>query len=91
MPICGLILTLNPSERLAKGGILELSADQRFTLGEPVNPYLLPAVLEATSPREAHEATEWAQSIEGIREVNVISVDFQTDPHLRDQGDTSHD
>ncbi|MBC8522677.1 hypothetical protein H8D29_01995 [PVC group bacterium] len=91
MPICGLLITLDASEPIAEAGILQLSTDQRFTLGERVNPHLVPVILEANTPTEAQEATEWAQSIKGVLEVSVISVDYQTDPQKRAQGSIAHD
>jgi len=77
---------LDEAQQHADEGISQLKLDKRFTFGDCIENTFQPAVLDATTAKEAREATEYVRSIQGIVEVHVVSVDFQNDQLLENSG-----
>lgn len=76
MPVNGLLITLSPDARLAARACEEIAARPETELGERQGQYL-PLATDIADVGEAHDFHEWLESVEGVRQVDVIYVGFE--------------
>ena len=77
MPVLGLVLVLDGPGLATREPVAAALADARdLELGEPAA-HRWPAVLEATSEREAEERIDFLRRVPGIAGVDVVYADFE--------------
>ena len=75
MPVAGLVVNLSQDQQLAREAIQTIRVKSAFTLGDPPRPGRYPVVMVSDDRNHAREQLEWLQTIPGINEVQIVSVD----------------
>lgn len=75
MPVAGLVVNLSQDQQLAARAIETIQAKSVFTLGDPPRPDRYPVVMESADQDHAKDLLQWLQTIPGILDVQVVSVD----------------
>lgn len=80
MPIAGLVLNLSNDSKLAQDAIEQIGRDDSFTIGEAPKPGRVPVVMDSRDADDSERQLKWLQSLPGLAEVQVVSVDFSDLP-----------
>ncbi|MCE9533212.1 MAG: hypothetical protein K8T89_19110 [Planctomycetes bacterium] len=75
MHTSGLVVTLGDDPILAKGALAELAAAGPFELGESFGPCVA-VVMDVADPKSAHDWHDWAASLPGVENVEVVFVQW---------------
>lgn len=76
MPICGLVITLDPDETFAANGLRELSRHPRVLVGERVQSRL-PIVIDTVTREQDQAMWDWLGGVEGVMRADVVYADLE--------------
>ena len=76
MQVSGVVVYLERDPERARVALRGLAAEPTLDVGEASEPYRVPAVLEAATPRDSKETVRRLEVLAGVERVEVAFVAF---------------